>query len=198
MMIWWYWGRKISENASKYVHKKCDCFTRNNFTPVWMLMCLSAALRFRPVLLPFFEITQLICYIKSTFNDLTDIIFFCSHKFIQLYLSDYLQTLHGTFLKICTFIFVSWSIAIWFNLVIVNSLPMHSFDFSKNAMKTMYVFLYLLKKVKSIWRDKKLLYDFNLKKKSTLKKNDGDEFCGWTRNFVMSSIVADELSSSQT
>ena len=33
---------------------------------------------------------------------------------------------------------------------------------------------------------KKLLYDSNLKKKSTLKKNDDDEFHGWTQNFVMS------------
>ena len=104
-------------------------FIRNYVTPMLMLMCLSAALHFRPVLLPFFEITQLICYIKSTFNDLTDIIFFCSHKFIQLYLSDYLQTLHGTFLKICTFIFVSWSIAIWFNLVVVK------FIYSEKATK---------------------------------------------------------------
>ena len=60
---------------------------------------------------PFFEITQLIYYIKSTFNDFNRHQIFCSHKYEQLYLSDYLQT-RDVFLKICTYIFVSWSIVI--------------------------------------------------------------------------------------
>ena len=100
-------------------------FIRNYVTPMLMLMCLSAALHFRPVLLPFFEITQLIYYIKSTFNDFNRHQIFCSHKYEQLYLSDYLQT-RDVFLKICTYIFVSWSIVIWFNLVVVNSVPLEN------------------------------------------------------------------------